>query len=138
MKDKEKLIIGSDPDNIFTVDEWAERIAEEMGFAPDERDDIAISVTEAVNNAIVHGNGQDPTKRVFIEFVKERNELRVSVCDEGGGFNPECIDDPTKPENLMKPFGRGVLIIRSLMDEVDFQCLGEGMKVTLVKRRREK
>ena len=138
MKQRETLVIQSEPDKVVLVDEWAERIAKEMRFSPDERFDIAISVTEAVNNAIVHGNRGDRSKRVVIEFVKKENELVVLVRDEGNGFNHRLIYDPTTPENLMKPSGRGLLIIRTLMDEVRFQSLKEGMEVILIKRKKVK
>jgi serine/threonine-protein kinase RsbW len=136
MAKRETLVIQSDPDNIRQVDEWAERIAEEMGFSEDERDDIAISVTEAVNNAIIHGNKQDARKRVVIEFIKNEAVLTVLVHDEGGGFDVETVDDPTKPENLMKPWGRGVHILRTLMDEVHFTYTKKGFVVTLMKWRK--
>ena len=138
MKQKETLVIQSDPNNINTVDDWAERIADEMGFSFDERDDIAICVTEVVNNAIIHGNDMDREKRVVIEFQKLKGELRVTIRDEGGGFDHMSVDDPTKPENLMKPCGRGIHIIRKLMDDVRFNFDKKGMKVTLVKKRRHK
>jgi len=136
MKQRETLTIYSDPNNIVAVDEWAERIAQELGFNEDERDDIAISVTEAVNNAIVHGNKADPHKRVIIELSQTDDELRVSVRDEGKGFNPAKVEDPTKPENLMKPYGRGIHIIRQLMDDVQVDLLKGGCRVTMVKRRK--
>jgi serine/threonine-protein kinase RsbW len=135
MPQSETLVIQSDPDNVVKVDEWAERIAVEMGFSEDHRDDIAISVTEAVNNAISHGNENDPNRRVVVEFEKGKDALKVTVRDEGGGFNPKDVDDPRKPENLMKPCGRGLLIIRKLMDEVSFSCGKNGMQVIMVKRR---
>ena len=136
MKQRETLTIYSDPNNIVAVDEWAERIAQEMGFSENERDDIAISVTEAVNNAIVHGNGADPHKRVVIELSQAGDELRVSVRDEGRGFDPAKVEDPTRPENLMKPYGRGIHIIRQLMDDVNVDHLKRGCRVTMVKRRK--
>ena len=135
MSQSETLVIKSDPDNVVTVDEWAERIAEEMGFTEDHRDDIAISVTEAVNNAICHGNNNDPKRRVIIEFDKGKSALKVTIRDEGGGFNPRNVDDPRKPENLMKPCGRGLLIISKLMDKVSFSYRKTGMQVVMVKRR---
>lgn len=135
MAQSETLVIQSDPDNVVKVDEWAERIAVEMGFTEDHRDDIAISVTEAVNNAISHGNDNDPNRRVIIEFDKRKDSLKVTVRDEGCGFNLGDVDDPRKPENLMKPCGRGVLIIRKLMDEASFSYGKNGMQVVMVKRR---
>lgn len=136
MKRRETLTIFSDPNNIVAVDEWAERIAEEMGFDETERDDIAISVTEAVNNAIVHGNHADPQKRVIIELYQEDGELRVSVLDEGRGFDLGKVPDPTIPKNLMKPFGRGIHIIRRLMDEVWIDRVETGCRVIMIKRRK--
>jgi serine/threonine-protein kinase RsbW len=136
MRRRETLTIFSDPNNIVAVDEWAERIAEEMGFDEDDRDDIAISVTEAVNNAIVHGNNADPYKQVVIELSTDNGELRVSVMDEGRGFDLGEVPDPTIPENLMKPFGRGIHIIRRLMDDVWIDRLQTGCRVTMIKRRK--
>jgi serine/threonine-protein kinase RsbW len=137
MKRRETLTIFSDPNNIVAVDEWAERIAEDMGFDEGDRDDIAISVTEAVNNAIVHGNDADPQKRVVIELLQENGEVRVSVQDEGRGFDLDEVPDPTIPENLMKPFGRGIHIIQRLMDDVWIDRFKSGCRITMIKRRKK-
>jgi len=129
------LDIPSTPDELTKVDEVAERVAEEMSFSKDEKDDIAISVSEAVNNAIMHGNLANPKKMVHITFIRERDSLIVKVRDEGNGFNPDDLPDPTSPENLLRLKGRGIFIIRQLMDEVTHRKTNEGMEVTLVKKK---
>ena len=130
------LDIPSTPDELTKVDEVAERVAEEMNFSKDEMDDIAISVSEAVNNAIMHGNLANPEKMVHITFIRERDSLIVKVRDEGNGFSPDDLPDPTSPENLLKLKGRGIFIIRQLMDEVTHRKTNEGMEVTLVKKKK--
>lgn len=131
----ETLDIPSNPDELPKVDEFAERVAEEMSFSKEEKDDIAISVTEVVNNAIIHGNLADPKKIVHIVFCREEDSLIVKIRDEGDGFNPDDLPDPTSTDNLLKLKGRGIFIIRQLMDDVTYRKTDEGMEVTLVKRR---
>jgi len=133
MKQTETLIIPSDPDELPKVDEMAERIAAEAGFGKEIRDDIAIAVTEAVNNAIMHGNNADRKRTVTIVFIKEPGKLTVKIRDQGNGFDPSILPDPTHPENIMREKGRGLFIIRHLMDEVTLHKVEGGMEVELVK-----
>lgn len=81
-------------------------------------------MVEAVNNAIIHGNKLDETKNVFVEYEINNGELLFSVKDEGNGFNYHNIPDPTLPENLEKPHGRGIFLISHLVDEVRFEDNG--------------
>lgn len=86
------------------------------------RTDIEIALREALHNAVVHGNGRDPRKRVRVEcFEQPDKSLVVVVRDNGRGFNPSRVDDPTKPENLYRETGRGIYMIRHFMDEVKFK-----------------
>ena len=130
--------IPSNPDELEKVDHIAEKVAKEMRFSKEEKDDIAISVTEVVNNAIMHGNLADPKKNVHIIFIKDNDTLIIKVQDEGKGFNPDDLPDPTQPENLLKMKGRGIFIIRQLMDEVTHKKTPHGMEVTLIKKRKTK
>lgn len=91
-----------------------------------------VSLTEAISNAMLYGNGQDPRKRVRIEVVVRHCSVMARVTDEGGGFDPEVIPDPTTPANLLKPGGRGLFLMRKLMDEVHYN--DQGNSVTLVLR----
>lgn len=83
---------------------------------------ITLAFREAVNNAILHGNQLDPAKLVEVdmEFDAESRRLRFTIADDGPGFRREAIQDPLKPENLMRPSGRGIFCINKCMDKVEF------------------
>lgn len=131
----EKLHIPSNPDQLSLVDEVAQKAAMQMGFTKEQSDDVSIAVTEIVNNAIMHGNLADPKKEVMITFHKLKNSLKIQVKDEGEGFKPEEIDDPTKEENIHKSKGRGIYIVKHLMDSVKFKNSRQGMIISLEKRK---
>jgi serine/threonine-protein kinase RsbW len=98
---------------------------------------VGVAVRESVINAIKHGNRNDTTKHVFVEFHLDPagDELHIRVRDEGPGFDPEEIADPLAPENLLKASGRGIFLIRSFMDDVRLQRAPEGgMEIRMVKR----
>lgn len=129
------MTIRSSLEEIESVEKMAERAADKMKFSEEERDSLAIAVTEAVNNAIIHGNKQDRRKRVNLRFEFEDEKLIVKIKDQGTGFNPDLISDPLAPENLLKESGRGVFILSTLMDEVKFN-FDKGTEITLVKIRK--
>lgn len=91
-----------------------------------------VGLTEAISNAILYGNAGDPDRRVLLELRAVPGEVRVRVSDQGGGFDPESVPDPRLPENLTLPDGRGVFLMRELMDEVRFNRAGN--TVTLILR----
>ena len=129
-------MIYSDPDQIQLVEKQTERIAKKIGFSVDEIENIAIAVTEAIGNAINHGNKADRSKKVFIQFRPLEDGLEIRVKDEGLGFDLSEIANPLAPENLYKESGRGIFIVRSLMDSVDFAFYGDGTEVILTKKLR--
>lgn len=129
-----KMVIPSDPEKIVEVDAFAEELIAKLRFTQDQRDDIAISLSEAVNNAIMHGNKGDSSKNVTIHLEEFLEGLRIEVTDQGNGFVVNEVKDPTNPENLLEEHGRGLLIIRHLMDEVNVQALNGGTRVELIKR----
>ena len=133
----QELTIPSDPEELPKVDEIAEKVAIEMKFPKDLRDDIAIAVTEAVNNAIIHGNHEDPDKKVHLTFTSQPDGLKVRVIDEGDGFDPDKMPDPTTPENILLEQGRGVFIIKHLMDYTEFKKVRGGMQITMVKKHKK-
>ncbi len=98
-------------------------------------DRIMISITEVVNNGIIHGNKSDPNKLVHLSCACYEDRIDFSVRDEGGGFRPENVPDPLDEHNLLKEGGRGVLIIRAMMDVVEFRQVEHGMEVFLSIRR---
>jgi serine/threonine-protein kinase RsbW len=114
------------------VDYVLQRCGSCQGYERKIRLNFRVSLTEALSNAMLYGNGQDPRKRVRLEVILAQTEIRVRVTDEGQGFDPECIPDPTAPANILKSGGRGVFLMRQLMDEVHFN--ERGNSVTLVLR----
>jgi len=129
------LILASRFENI----EVAERalldlIAEASGSSDDEYW-LVTALREALANAIRHGNRQDPARQVRVDFQLHEKTLRIRVEDEGLGFNPADVPDPTDPENLLRPSGRGIFYMRQFMDQVDFETTpAGGTAVTMVRR----
>ncbi|MEX2467569.1 MAG: ATP-binding protein [Gemmatimonadota bacterium] len=91
-----------------------------------------VGLTEALSNAMLYGNGHDPCKRVRVEITVGRGRLEARVTDQGNGFDPTAVPDPTEPSNLTKPCGRGLFLMRKLLDEVWYN--DRGNQVTLVLR----
>ena len=91
-----------------------------------------VGLTEALSNAMLYGNADDPQKRVRVEVTLAGGQLKARVTDQGRGFDPGAVPDPTRPENLDKANGRGLFLMRQLLDEVSFN--DRGNEVTLVLR----
>jgi serine/threonine-protein kinase RsbW len=89
-----------------------------------------VGLTEALSNAMLYGNSDDPSKRVLVEIAFHLGRIQARVTDQGPGFDPAAVPDPTRPENLTKPCGRGLFLMRKLMDEVWYN--DRGNQVTLV------
>ncbi len=90
-----------------------------------------IALTEAVNNAIVHGNKRDTSKEVYVSVVVTHTEIVLTVRDQGMGFDLDDLPDPLHPDNLLRDGGRGVFLIRQLVDDSDFERTPEGMQTTM-------
>ncbi|RKY83566.1 ATP-binding protein [candidate division KSB1 bacterium] len=136
MKAKSKVYKISIPSNIskiIEVEQFSEKIADLANFSEEDKDNLAIAVTEAVNNAIIHGNRYNESKKVFVTFYIIDRGVKVSVKDEGGGFDPDKIDNPLLPENLLKEHGRGIFILKSLMDEIEFKFSNTGTEILMTK-----
>ena len=112
------LKLSSDTRNIALVESFVERAVEQYQIAPDIYGNILITLTEAVNNAIIHGNSNDESKTVQIQLRRNNNCLAVRVTDEGEGFDHSAVPDPTAPENLLQVGGRGVFLMQQLSDSV--------------------
>ncbi|WP_232298762.1 ATP-binding protein [Granulicella tundricola] len=121
--------------SVQTVEESTESFAREAGFDEDDASQIAMVAREAAVNAVVHGNKYDTAKHVTFSCALTDQELRVQVADEGPGLDPESIPNPLAPENLLRSSGRGVFLMKAIMDEVHFRQLTPGTEITLVKRR---
>lgn len=125
------LEIESDPSNMITVEEFINYFAVELNLKEDKLNALLIAVTEAVTNAIRHGNKSDKNKLVFIEVTVEEKYLTIKVKDQGDGFEPSQIPDPTHPDNLLKDSGRGIYLMRIYVDEIYFKKTNNGMETTL-------
>lgn len=124
------------PNLLQEIENMAEKSAQLAGLTEEERDSLAIAVTEVGNNAIIHGNKRDPNKQVHLKIDVRDGEICVVIRDEGVGFNPDTLSNPLDPENLLRESGRGIFIVRSLMDEVHFDFSKGGTEITLIKRKK--
>jgi serine/threonine-protein kinase RsbW len=97
---------------------------------------LRVCVTEALANAVLYGNRGDPSKTVRVEVSVSPERIEIRVIDEGEGFDPESVPDPTRPENLLATGGRGLFLIRKLMDETEFNERGNALRMVLVRRGR--
>jgi len=114
------LTISSNPNNILEVENYLRDVQLDLKIDEVRFPDILISITEAVNNAIIHGNNADESKRVRINMEGQSSGISISVSDEGKGFDPKRIPDPTAPENLECCGGRGVYIMSRLADKLSY------------------
>jgi serine/threonine-protein kinase RsbW len=126
---EKSLIIESRISNLGIVENAIDSITKEAGINKDEYGKILVSVMEAVNNAIVHGNKADEKKVVKINISFKKNSLLVTVEDQGKGFKPSEVPDPTIPENLENVNGRGVFLMKHLADEIEFNSKGNCVKL---------
>jgi serine/threonine-protein kinase RsbW len=114
------LTLASDPRNINKVEQYVDQIASRYKLDKEKHANLLISLTEAVNNAIIHGNKQDRSKTVSIKLVQTSNGLAVRVSDQGCGFNYDKLPDPTSPERLCECGGRGVFLMNQLCDKMRY------------------
>ena len=126
---EQELTLPSSTKSINQLEEFIKCIAKEHSICAEKFPDILISLTEAVNNAIIHGNKNDEKKYVNILLNKTSKGISFKVSDEGTGFNPTSIPDPRAEENLGCCGGRGVFLMKELSDEIAF--LNEGRTVEM-------
>ncbi len=124
------LTLHSNPRSVAQIESYVNQIVEDLGINDEIYGNILISLTEAVNNAIYHGNQQDEAKLVKIELAEQSNcQIAFQVSDEGNGFDYHNLPDPTAPENLMKLGGRGVFLMQQLSDDIEFMDNGSTVKI---------
>lgn len=117
-------------ENIRMIESFIDNAKERFHLDEDLYGNIMIAVTEAVNNAIKHGNGSNSSKNVFLSLTLNDNLLKFVVKDEGAGFDHNELPDPTSPENLEKPGGRGIFLMKHLSDEVEFRENGKTVELS--------
>lgn len=121
--------IPSLSENIRMIESFIDNAKDKFKLEDDIYGNIMIAVTEAVNNAIKHGNNNDKSKNVSLTLKIDDNTIIFQIQDEGKGFEYDNLPDPTAPENIEKPSGRGIFLMKHLADDVSF--LNDGRIVTL-------
>ena len=111
------------------VETFVEKVVAKYCISPDIYGNILISLTEAVTNAITHGNHGDRSKTVYVRLKELQGKLSFRITDEGEGFDFNNLPDPTAPENLLKIGGRGVFLMRQLSDDVVFHDNGSTVEI---------
>ena len=125
-----KIEIPSINENIRIIESFIDNAKERFNLDDDIYGNIMIAVTESVNNAIMHGNKNDRTKNVTLSLSLNDNVINFQVRDEGLGFDFQNLPDPTAPENLDKPSGRGIFLMKHLSDEVNFSNNGSMVELS--------
>ena len=125
-----RIEIPSIPENIRIVESFIDHAKEAFEINDDIYGNIMIAVTESVNNAIYHGNKLNKEKLVVLELDHSDNQLNFIVSDQGSGFDFQHLPDPTSNENLEKPGGRGLFLVKHLCDEVKFLNNGSSIRMT--------
>jgi serine/threonine-protein kinase RsbW len=127
--DSIKVHFPSLDENIRIVESFIDNAKEKFNLDDDIYGNIMVAVTESVNNAIRHGNKNDKKKNVYLSLSLNEDLIRFIIKDEGTGFDYHNLPDPTAPENIDKPSGRGIFLMKHLSDEVNFKQ--EGSEVEL-------
>lgn len=125
------LEIESTPNNLITVEEFVNYFSVELGLDQEKINGLLLAVTEATTNAIIHGNKNNKLKMVRISVFVEGKDISIVIKDEGKGFDPSIIPDPTDPENLLKDSGRGLYLMRVYMDGLSYNQTPEGTETIL-------
>ena len=125
-----KLCLRSDPKSLLSLESWINSLCETYSISVELYGNILIALSEAVNNAIIHGNKNVVEKEALVEAFFDNNLLVFTVTDQGEGFNFLNLPDPTLPENLEKPQGRGVFLMNHLSDGVVYQEPGNSVEIS--------
>ena len=135
MKLAEKVfsrVVNSDPEILPELEEYIINIAREANLDDTKINSLALSFSEAISNCMRHGNKYDKTKTVTITVTIDADKMRVSLKDQGAGFDLQNVPDPTKPENILKDSGRGIHIMKNFLDDLRYNFTPNGTEVTLV------
>ena len=116
----EKISLSSESKSLLVLEEWINKLCDFHQISVEQYGNVLIAITEAVNNAIIHGNKNIANKKTDIEYNFENQTITFTVFDEGNGFDFIDLPDPTSPEILEKPKGRGIFLMNHLADMVNF------------------
>jgi serine/threonine-protein kinase RsbW len=126
---KKSICFASIRENVDLAEKFVNTICEFEEVSEVHYGNIVIAITESVNNAIYHGNREDPSKEVKLHYLKNEGLLRFIVEDEGKGFDIDNLPDPTLPENIEKETGRGIFLMKNLADEINFKENGRVVEI---------
>jgi len=126
----ESITINSDVEQLRVVETLVDTLSKKLGIPDEVYGKILISTVEAVNNAILHGNKGETSKLVTVNFTADGNMFDVTVTDQGEGFKYDTLPDPTDPSNIENLHGRGVFIMRSLADNIEYNEAGNEVKMS--------
>lgn len=129
---QETLVILSSQSQLPKVEKLLNRITKRAHLNEEKTDNVAIVLTELVNNAIIHGNKNQPEKKVTVKVVYYTDRVEISVKDEGIGFDPVRLRDPRDPENIWRENGRGIFLVKNLTDKVEFFPTSSGMEIKII------
>ena len=133
-----RLEFNSAFDMLDFVQVVSDHVGKEAGLDEDQLHWVSVAVRESVVNAIKHGNKNDQSKKVTVDFspvpATGAEELVIRIEDQGEGFVPETVADPLAPENILKSSGRGIFLIRNFMDETVLKKVPGGMEIRMVKK----
>jgi serine/threonine-protein kinase RsbW len=130
----QEITIESSAEQVHGIQRAVHDAMARCGFDDDECFAVKLAVEESVINAMKHGNKFQKERKVRVCFEVDAEKVVIKVKDEGVGFNPETVPDPTCDENLAKPNGRGIMLMRAYMDDIRYsEC---GTEVTMLKRRK--
>ena len=116
----DKISLASESKSLLVLEEWINKLCDLYQISVEQYGNVLIAITEAVNNAIIHGNKNVANKKTDIEYNIKNQTITFTVFDEGIGFDFNNLPDPTSPENLEKPKGRGIFLMNHLADVVNF------------------
>lgn len=126
-----RLTLASNPRNIGKVETLLKKVKHAAHLDEIQFHKLMVSLTEAVNNAIIHGNHSDLEKKVKVRCEVRPGWLVASVTDQGGGFQPSKVKNPLSRKNILRTSGRGIFLMRTLMDKVEFEIAEGGSTVLL-------
>lgn len=126
-----RMTLASTPKNVSRVERFVEKVQDHVALDEIQMHKVMVALTEAVNNAIVHGNKEKKQKKVYVTCEILPGWLLFIVNDQGRGFRPERVANPLREENLLRESGRGIFLMRTLMDRVEFEAVKSGYQVRL-------
>lgn len=132
MQKSYKKIVRSDTDLIPEVSSFIFDILSSVRIDGDKLNNLGLALSEALSNAMVHGNKLDPKKNVTVTLNVYDSTIEISIKDGGQGFAPSEVPDPTKPENILKDSGRGIYIMQSFVDDLYYNFSDEGTELKMV------